>query len=108
MPFREKSAWVMSAALFLGGIFYFRAILSTWSESGQLVSPGIPLVLVYTGFLVVIAIVGHIVAVASAPKDADAPVDERERQIFNRAGHLFVVCHCCRHSGVPRPLCPFQ
>lgn len=87
MPFREKSAWVMMAALFLSGMFYSRAIFSIWSESGELVSPGIPLILTYTGFLVVITIVGHIIAVASAPNDADAPVDERERQIFNRAGH---------------------
>ena len=87
MPFREKSAWIMSAALFLSGIFYFRAVLSPWSESGQLVSPGIPLILAYTVFLVVLSIVGHIVAAALAPKDADAPVDEREQQIFNRAGH---------------------
>ena len=87
MPFREKSAWIMSAALFFSGIFYFRVVLSIWSESGELVSPGIPQILTYTGFLVVLAIVGHIVAVASAPKEADAPVDERERQIFNRAGH---------------------
>ena len=87
MPFREKSAWIMSAALIVGGIVYFRAILSVWSESGQLLSPGFPLILTYTGFLVVIAVVGHVVAVAFAPNDADAPIDERERQIFIRAGH---------------------
>ena len=87
MPFREKSAWINFAALFLSGIFYLHAVLSAWSESGQLVSPGIPLILTYTGFLVVLAIVGHIVAAVLAPKDADAPVDEREQQIFNRAGH---------------------
>jgi hypothetical protein len=34
-----------------------------------------------------LAIVGHIVIAALAPKDADVPVDERERHIFNRAGH---------------------
>lgn len=87
MPFREKSAWVMSAALIVGGIVYFRAVLSAWSESGELLSPEIPLILTYTGVLVVIAVVGHIVAVAFAPDDADAPIDERESQILIRAGH---------------------
>lgn len=87
MAFREKLAWVMSAALLFGGIFYLRAILSVWSESGELASPGIPLILAYTAFIVITAIVGHIVVVAIAPEDADAPVDERERLIFNRAGH---------------------
>jgi len=87
MPFREKSAWIQISALFLGGMFYFRTVLKAWSESGQLVSPEAPLILSYTCILVVIAIVGHIGVVALAPKDADAPVDERERIIFYRAGH---------------------
>ena len=87
MPFREKSAWIMSIALLSGGFFYFHSVLSTWSESGQLASPAIPQILAYTGILVAIAIVGHIVAAALAPKDANASVDERERQILVRAGH---------------------
>lgn len=87
MPFREKSAWVMSVALLSGGIFYFRAVMSGWSESGQLASPWIPLILTYTACLVVVAAVGHIVIAALAPKDAYAPVDEREAQIFVRSGH---------------------
>ena len=87
MPFREKSAWVMSAALLSGSVFYFRAVVSGWSESGQLASPLIPLILSYTACLVVIAIVGQIAIAALAPKDAYAPVDEREKKIFVRAGH---------------------
>ncbi len=87
MPFREKSAWIMSIALLAGGFFYFHTVLSAWSESGHLASPAIPQILVYTGILVAIAIVGHIVAAALAPRDANASVDERERLIFVRAGH---------------------
>ena len=87
MPFHEKSAWIMSVALLLGGVFYFGAVVSAWSESGQLMSPLFPLIVIYTVFLIVIAVVGHIVIAVLAPKDANAPVDERERQIFCRAGH---------------------
>lgn len=87
MPFHEKSAWIMSVALLLGGVFYFSAVVSGWSESGQLTSPLIPLILIYTAFLVVVAIVGHIVIAVLAPKDANAPLDERESQTFCRAGH---------------------
>lgn len=87
MPFHEKSAWIMSAALLLGGLFYLIAVVLGVSESGQLVSPSIPLIMIYTALLVVAAIVGHIIVAALAPKDANAPADERERQIFNRAGH---------------------
>ena len=71
----------------LQGFFYFHSVLSAWSESGRLASPAIPKILAYTGILVAIAIVGHIVAAALAPKEANASVDEREKQIFVRAGH---------------------
>ncbi len=77
----------MSVALLLGGVLYFGAVVSAWSESGQLMSPLIPLIVIYTVCLAAIAIVGHIVIAVLAPKDANAPVDERERQIFVRAGH---------------------
>ena len=45
------------------------------------------LVVAYTGILVAIAIVGHIIAAAMAPKEANATLDERERLIAIRAGH---------------------
>ena len=87
MPFHEKSAWIMSFALIAGGLFYFLPVLSGWSGSGQLASPLMPHLVAYTVCIVVIAVVGHIVIVALAPKDADVPVDEREKLIFDRAGH---------------------
>jgi divalent metal cation (Fe/Co/Zn/Cd) transporter len=87
MPFREKSAWIMSIALLLGAFFYYRSVFSAWSDSGQLASPAIPQIVAYTGILIAIAIIGHVVTAALAPKDSNVSVDERERQIFNRAGH---------------------
>lgn len=36
MPFQEKSAWIMSLALLLGGIFYFRVVVAMSSEIGEL------------------------------------------------------------------------
>lgn len=87
MPFREKSAWIMSISLLSGAFFYYHSVFSAWSDTGQLSSPAIPQIVAYTGILVVIAIVGHIVAAALAPRDANASVDERERHIFTRAGH---------------------
>ena len=88
MPFHEKSAWIMSAALVFGGGFYFFAVVSGSSAAGALIPPNIPLIVIYTVCLVVIAAVGHIVIAILAPKDANAPVDEREQQIFARAGHF--------------------
>ena len=77
----------MSAALTVGGLFYFLPVVSGGTGSGQLASPQMPQIVAYTVCLVVIAVIGHIVIAALAPKDADAPADEREQLIFDRAGH---------------------
>ena len=55
---------------------------------GELVSPLLPTIAVYTIILVILAIVGHIVISALSPKEANAPLDERERRIFDRAGNV--------------------
>ena len=88
MAFHERSAWIMSFALVLGGIFYFGVVARISSEIGQLVPPMLPLVAVYTSILVAVAIAGHIVIALMA---ASASLDERERQLAVRAGH---------HSGL--------
>jgi amino acid transporter len=88
MPFQEKSGWIMSVALLLGGLFYFAQVAAMSSSLGELASPTIPIVILYTIILVIVAILGHIVIAIFAPKDANARSDERERKIFDRAGHL--------------------
>jgi len=88
MPFHEKSAWIMSVVLLLGGVFYGVVVTSLSAELGRLAPPNLPTVVVYTVILTVLAVVGHIVAAITAPKEASAPLDERERRITDRAGHL--------------------
>jgi len=88
MPFHEKSAWIMIIALALGGLLYFSAILAGSSDAGALVSPRVPLIVLYTVCLTVISVIGHIVIAVLAPKEANAPADERERLIIVRAGHF--------------------
>ena len=88
VPFHEKSAWVMSFALLFGGVIYFGMVASLSVELGLLVPPNLPVVAIYTVILVIVAIIGHSLIAVFAPKDADAPLDERERRIFDRAGQL--------------------
>ena len=88
MSFQEKSAWVMSLALLLGGAFYFGVVMSMSLELGQLARPLLPLVAVYSVILIIVSILGHILVASLAPRDANAPLDERERRIFDRAGHV--------------------
>lgn len=88
MPFHEKSAWTMIVALLAGGMFYFWTVLTMSADLGELAPPSMPIVWTYTVILIVIAVLGHILAAAFAPEDADAPTDEREKRITERAGHL--------------------
>ncbi len=87
MAFKEKSAWIMSVALILGGLFYAVHVADLSSAGPGIAAPTRPSLVVYTLILIVIAIVGHIVIASLAPKDANAPTDERERRIFDRAAH---------------------
>jgi putative transcriptional regulator len=51
----------MSLALLVVGAVCFYLVGVIWSESGQLAQPMLPLVIVYTVCLVVLAVIGHIV-----------------------------------------------
>lgn len=87
MGFREKSAWVMTVALLLGALVYFGVVIMASSATASLATPAIPLIALYTIVLIVIAIIGHAVTAALAPKDANAPLDERDRTIAAYASH---------------------
>lgn len=87
MPFQEKSAWLMSFALLATGVWYFTTVISM-SRGGQLAPPNVPVLVAYTIILTAVAIAGHIIVALFAIKDAKAKIDERERRIFEKAGHL--------------------
>ena len=85
MAFQEKTAWIMSIALLLGGVFYGAIVVSGSQALGAAMPPLIPIVAIYVGMLVVIAIVGHVIAALTSLKTANDPMDERERTITARA-----------------------
>lgn len=88
MPFHEKSAWMMSLALILGGLGYFGIVAANSTANGVLMPPNLPVVVIYTVILVVIAIIGHALIAILNPKEANDRLDERERRIVDRAGHM--------------------
>lgn len=88
MTVHEKSAWIMTFALLVGGIFYGLTVAAMSSGLGMIAPPVLPTVLIYTIILIIIAIVGHILAATSSPADANEVVDERQRRIADKAGHL--------------------
>lgn len=88
MAFREKSAWVMALALLAGGSVHFYVVASLSSAAGFLAPPLIPAVVGYTILLVLIAVVGNVILAVTAPRDAAAPQDERDRQVHQRAASV--------------------
>lgn len=88
VAFHEKSAWIMSLALLLGGAVYFGIVASLSAELGRLAPPNVPVVVVYTVVLVILAIIGHALVALLSPRDANSAYDERERRIVDRAGDL--------------------
>ena len=86
MPFREKSAWLMLICLGLVSVAYAALVATMSNAVGQLVPPLIPLLVVFTVALVVLATGSHIVIAVLAPRDAAAPTDERDRSVSARAG----------------------
>lgn len=87
MSFREKTAWVMMIILTGAGLWYFRMIYIA-SSAMDGVAPIIPAFLVAYVILIIIAsiILMSVIAVAS-PDEANAPADEREKILQDKAGN---------------------
>ncbi len=84
MAFNEKSAWVMVLTLGLGMAFYVSMITGSGPNGGRLAEPGTTVVGL-TILIVVVAVAGHVLIAAMAGNEANAPLDEREQQIVDRA-----------------------
>jgi hypothetical protein len=84
MSFREKSAWITLITLIVLTLFYLTHLPPPWllnPPSGFMFHV---LVVGVTAF-VVIEIVAHIIVAIRAPRDVQAPRDERERLIALKA-----------------------
>lgn len=86
MSFREKSAWVMAVLMILAGVYYLNLVVGASRQLGS-PAPPVGIFIVYV-VIVVIGSAGAQAALAiSAPKEANAPADERERPALQRAGN---------------------
>lgn len=85
MSFREKSAWIMLVTLVVLTVLFATHVPTPWSLTPP-PSRGAFMALVHTIFLFVIIVgAAHILIAVLAPKEAQAPKDERERLISLRA-----------------------
>ncbi len=84
MSFQVRSAWVMAiATLGLGG-YYFGLLIGISRHTGALATPDVPLLVTGVVLLIIAVIVGHIAIAIFNPKEANAALDERERDIERR------------------------
>lgn len=87
VPFREKSAWAMAAILIGGGAFYLDMVVSASRALGQTSPPIIGFVIAYIVVIVIAAVVLMTALAAASPREANAPADEREKIIGDKAGN---------------------
>lgn len=87
MSFREKTAWVMAIILTLAGAYYFHTLWKASVALGGLAPPLIYLTIPYVILVVIASIVSMTTLALSSPKEANAPADERERIVHDRAGN---------------------
>lgn len=87
MGFHEKTAWAMGAILTLSGLFYFHKVLAVSEAIGETAPPIIGFVIAYVVLVVIASIIVMSVLAASAAAEANAPADEREKRVIDRAGH---------------------
>ena len=81
MSFKEKSAWVMGAIMLATGLWYTQLVAA--APDAPVVGPLIPYVLA----VIVLSIVAQVALAILSPREADAPADERERAVIDRAGN---------------------
>ena len=82
MSFREKSAWVMSVVMVVTGLLY--AWLVQAAPQAPVIGPLLPYVLA----VIALSVMVQIVLALHSPSEANAPPDERERNVAARAGQV--------------------
>jgi hypothetical protein len=87
IPFREKTAWAMAAILTGGAAFYLNMVISASRALGQTAPPIIGFVIAYVVVIVIASVILMSVLAATSPREANAPADERERVIADKAGN---------------------
>jgi hypothetical protein len=86
MSFREKSAWVMGALMVAAGLYYLNMAVAASRELGWS-APPVAIFIPFTLLLVIGSIAVQTTLAILEPKEANAPADERERPLLDRAGH---------------------
>lgn len=82
MSFRERAAWAMGALMGLAGLYYLHIV----RELGPAAAP-MAVLIPYTILVVVASVAAQAALAVWSPREANAPADERERPLLDRAGN---------------------
>lgn len=85
MSFREKSAWLMALLLTAAGLYYFHVVRTASQAIGETAPPAV--VITFIILIAVASVIGQTVLALSSRREANAPADERERLVQQRAGN---------------------
>jgi hypothetical protein len=85
MSFREKSAWLMALLMTAAGLYYLYIVREASRALGETAPPAI--VIAFVILVVVSSVVAQVLLAVSSLKEANAPADERERLVQQRAGN---------------------
>ncbi|MBK8197343.1 MAG: hypothetical protein IPK75_03145 [Acidobacteria bacterium] len=77
----------MALILIAGAIFYFDKVVRITDAIGRTAPPIIGLVIAYVVVIVIASVTAMIALSVFSPREADAPADEREERILDKAGH---------------------
>ena len=102
MSFREKSAWVMLVLLTFAGGFYAWEVIGYTLAVDAVPPPSLKLVIVYIAVVVIGSIIGMSSIGIADPEAAEAPADEREKIIIDKAGNWsgYVLGFCAVAGAV--------
>lgn len=87
MSFREKSAWIVFVSVLVVYAAYFGALASALARGAPL-ELSLGLFILSVVVLVAFQIIGHVAAALSAPREANAPMDERDRIVEMRSAEI--------------------
>jgi hypothetical protein len=108
MSFREKSVWVTAAIMLYMWAWYVSAVGPSLFDGTVSRSQSIGMFIGMTVMVIVLEVVGHIILAITSPKDANAPEDERDRLIMQKAeshaswmlgaGVIIITIHIMAHD----------
>jgi hypothetical protein len=99
MSFREKSAWITLITLIVLALFYITHLPPAWMLDPPPSGWMFHVLAVGVIAFVVIEIVAHVIVAIRAPRDAQAPRDERERLIALKATSIAAYVYAVLSLG---------